>query len=99
MLGRVDDAANALNTLRNVRIKEYTAAQYDASSIVEEVRAERRKELCFEGHRWFDLRRYAVNQVQPFQKDIIRYYTVYDNNSDALIQTEIYRLPAGDPRS
>jgi len=97
MLGRVDDAANALNTLRNVRIKEYTAAQYDASSIVEEVRAERRKELCFEGHRWFDLRRYAVNQVQPFQKDIIRYYTVYDNNSDALIQTEIYRLPAGDP--
>jgi len=97
MLGKVDDAVNALNTLRNVRIKEYAATQHDANNIVEEVRSERRKELCFEGHRWFDLRRYAANQIQPFQKDIIRYYSVYDINTSALIQTEIYRLPAGDP--
>lgn len=34
------------------------------------VRDERRRELCFEGHRWFDLRRYAVNNRLPFLKEI-----------------------------
>ena len=31
--------------------------------LIEFIRRERQKELCFEGHRWFDLRRYAVNSV------------------------------------
>lgn len=97
MLGNVDEASKTLNILRNTRIKDYTAEQFDASSIVEEIRTERRKELCFEGHRWFDLRRYAVNQIKPFSKDIVRYYSVFDLNKKTLIQTEIYRLPAGDP--
>ena len=34
------------------------------------IRDERRRELCFEGHRWFDLRRYAVNSVYPYEKEI-----------------------------
>ncbi len=97
MLGNVSEASQALNTLRQYRINEYAAISFDADAIINEIRDERRKELCFEGHRWFDLRRYSVNQIQPFQKDIIRYYSVYNINTNALIQTEIYRLPAGDP--
>ena len=27
------------------------------------IKAERRKELCFEGQRWFDLRRYGMPQI------------------------------------
>ncbi|MCA5006345.1 RagB/SusD family nutrient uptake outer membrane protein [Sphingobacterium bovistauri] len=97
MLGSLNEASVALNTLRNSRISNYIPGQFDANTIVDEIRIERRKELCFEGHRWFDLRRYAVNQIHPYSKDIIRYYSAYDMNKRALIQTEIYRLPAGDP--
>lgn len=98
MLNNLDEASKALNTIRTYRIKNYAAEQFTVDNLIDEVRLERRKELCFEGHRWFDLRRYAVNQIKPFQKDIIRYFSVYDdNNSRTLIQTEIYRLPAGDP--
>lgn len=97
MMNNLDAASQALNRLRAFRIKDYTAQQFSADNIVDEIRTERRKELCFEGHRWFDLRRYAVNQIKPFQKDIVRYFSVYDSNTRELTQTEIYRLPAGDP--
>ena len=28
------------------------------------VRDERRRELCFEGHRWFDLRRWGMKEIK-----------------------------------
>jgi hypothetical protein len=40
--------------------------------LVNFIRDDRRKELCFEGNRWFDLRRYAVCEKYPFTK-IIRH--------------------------
>ena len=67
------------------------------------VRAERRKELCFEGgHRWFDLRRYAVNELYPADdylygaKDIYRIYAEYNHDTQRFVGAHLYMLPAGD---
>lgn len=38
------------------------------------IRDERRRELCFEGYRWFDLRRYAVSSKYPEEKEIKHEY-------------------------
>ena len=56
----------------------YTDVEYDANEVIDQVRVERRKELCLEGHRWFDLRRYAVCKKAPFKKTIERVYAIYD---------------------
>jgi starch-binding outer membrane protein, SusD/RagB family len=51
-------AANAdLNTLKAARIENWVNASLSGQALVDEVAAERRRELCFEGHRWFDLKR------------------------------------------
>ena len=73
MLGRENDSKACLQELRGNRFKVA-----DLQSVIETgddymtfVRDERRRELCFEGHRWFDLRRYAVSATHPFTKEII----------------------------
>lgn len=50
-----------LNTLRNFRF-EGTPPQVNGN-ILEAVKAERRKELCFEGFRWYDLRRWGMPKI------------------------------------
>ena len=50
-----------LNDLRRHRITGYSDVNIsDAETLLEEIRKERRLELCLEGHRWFDLRRYGM---------------------------------------
>lgn len=59
------DAA-AVETIRQFLETRYiTMPEIPAAggALIEFIRKERQKELCFEGHRWFDLRRYAVNTV------------------------------------
>lgn len=52
------DAAADLNTLRAARITGYTAATFaDKATLIDAIYNERFKELAFEGHRFFDLRR------------------------------------------
>ena len=58
--------AGAVETMRQFLETRYTvgpAIPASGSGLIEFIRRERQKELCFEGHRWFDLRRYAVNSV------------------------------------
>lgn len=54
--------ANAdLNALRSNRISNHVVVDYATSQeIVNEILLERRKELAFEGHRWFDLKRNSL---------------------------------------
>lgn len=58
-----ETARAALNTLRKHRFTEDKYAEMPSltgDALVEFVRQERRLELCFEGFRWFDLRRYGM---------------------------------------
>lgn len=63
--------AEAISTIRNLlerRYKVLPTIPSGGKELVDFIRLERRKELCYEGHRWFDLRRYAVNQAYPAPK-------------------------------
>lgn len=56
-------ALNAMKTLLEKRYKTDTyqqPANLTGETLVNFIRNERRKELCFEGQRWFDLRRYGM---------------------------------------
>lgn len=68
MLGKAE-ALNTLEMLLQMRFKEgNTPASIRGLSgeqLVRLIREERRRELCFECHRWFDLRRYAVCEKYP----------------------------------
>lgn len=57
----LDGANDDLNTLRTNRIINYIPAVYtDTGEILDQILLERRLELAFEGHRWFDLKRYGL---------------------------------------
>ncbi len=97
MLDDASSASDYLNRLRKYRINGYRDTTYSVNDIIEVVRNERRKELCFEGHRWFDLRRYAVCKKQPFKKAIEHLFAVYDeDNKNLLIYGEMYQLQEDD---
>ena len=68
-------ARQALNDLRERRIKQeaFDKAEVNALSgeeLVRFIREERQRELCLEGHRWFDLRRYKVAEKFPQETTI-----------------------------
>lgn len=58
-------ANSALNTLRANRLYDYTDASYSGQNLINEIRAERTKELIGEGFRMSDLRRWN----QGFSRD------------------------------
>ena len=98
MLGDAGAASGWLNRLRGKRIKDYEDVVYTADEIIEQVRVERRKELCLEGHRWLDLRRYAVCKKSPFKKIIERVYALYDWDGRSVFKyAEVYQLNVDDP--
>jgi len=72
MLGQDNNAKETIQLLRAKRFKttDLTPISETGASLVNFVRDERRRELCFEGQRWFDLRRYAVNSIYPLSKSI-----------------------------
>ena len=64
LLGQEKEALDELNYFRRMRIQDYVDQQYSGEALLEAIRLERRKELCFEGHRWFDLRRYGMPEIK-----------------------------------
>ncbi len=58
-----------LNELRRNRITDYQNENLSGEALKDAIRAERRKELCFEGLRWFDLRRYGMPAISREFKD------------------------------
>ncbi len=95
MLGK---DAEAMAVLEELRVKRIVAAEYkelDARSgekLIELIRDERRRELCGEGHRWFDLRRYAVHPKYPSTKEIVHDHYFYDNSIRQVTYVGSYRL-------
>ncbi|WP_410222431.1 RagB/SusD family nutrient uptake outer membrane protein [Pedobacter sp.] len=65
------DAAGDINTLRAARINGYTDQNFaDKNALIEAIYAERFKELAFEGHRFYDLRRRSM-PVQRLAADAV----------------------------
>ena len=74
-----------LNELRRHRIVGYEDVNItDEAQLLEEIRTERYVELCFEGHRWFDLRRYGMPSISHDYKrlevDAWRTYTLREKD-------------------
>lgn len=93
--GKEQAACDALNNLRKNRIENYSPASYTGEELVKQIRDERRKELCFEGHRWFDLRRYAVNTQYPYSKSIVHAY--HACGDAGVIYSQTFVLEENDP--
>ena len=79
-------ATSALNALGWNRFDQEDFEEYSFSSqeeIISFIRDERRRELCFEGHRWFDLRRWGMPEIT---------HTWYDEET----KSSIYKLEKND---
>lgn len=83
----IDDAVSALNTLREKRFDPEDFEEVDGSdsnALMEFIKEERRRELCFEGHRWFDLRRWGMPAIT---------HTWHNSSTES----STYRLEEKDP--
>lgn len=88
--GELAKAMADLNTLRKHRFAKGTAPLAEPATqaeVIQMVRLERRLELAFEQHRWFDLRRWD-------QPEIKHSFIVNQETKE----TEEYTLSQGDPR-
>ena len=59
-------AAETLTTFREKRFDpedDFEVFITDQEELLEFIKDERRRELCFEGHRWFDLRRWGMPEI------------------------------------
>lgn len=80
------DLLNILWSKRLPAVPEDYLDDRSAARVVNTVRNERRRELCFEDHRWFDLRRYGMNEMT---------HTWMGDNTDSNVS--VYTMRKNDP--
>lgn len=100
-VNKTEDSKKAITQLMQMRYQPSsvpTLKEYSRADLIQFIRDERRKELCFEGHRWFDLRRYRVTEEFPYKKDLRSSFTVYikENRNSRPHATYEYLLPADE---
>ena len=87
MLAQQGEAAaqgEAIRALEKLRVKRFAPENYhtaeitNTESLINFIREERRRELCFEDHRWFDLRRWGMPEIQ---------HTWYPNENTKIVYT------------
>ncbi len=95
-MGHEDAARQTLNTLRAQRYASGTnyAVTTTGDDLIKTIRNERERELCLEGQRWFDLRRYRVCQVLP-QKEAITHHYYYYENRNSSTRTALHTFTLG----
>ena len=96
MLNREGEAKTELEKLLSKRFAVAPSVTETGEALIDFIRDERRRELCFEGHRWFDLRRYAVNSIRPLPENFrIRHQNNdYEANSMTWYENGYYELNA-----
>ncbi len=90
-------AINVLRTARFIPSASETLLTSTGTQLIRDIRAERRRELVLEGHRWFDLRRYRVCTVEPSRISITHDYSYYtDHSSTTVNETHRFVLTEDD---
>jgi hypothetical protein len=91
-------ACQYLNDLRAARIAGSSSVSLSGAELVTFVREERERELCLEGHRWFDIRRYSVDAQYPYTTIIEHGFTQYKYTDGEYyrVRTDYYRLEKND---
>jgi hypothetical protein len=69
LLGKDADALADLNTFCATRYANYTAQNLTGDNLLTTIRNERRREFCYEGHRWFDLRREGMPEISHIYRE------------------------------
>ncbi|WP_443938398.1 RagB/SusD family nutrient uptake outer membrane protein [Pedobacter sp. MW01-1-1] len=95
---KLNKPTETLNLLNKLRLSRYKSGTYTnltgltGDVLVTEVQNERRRELCFEGHRWFDLRRQgmpAITRIWPKDATLNERFELEKNDPSYTI-----RIPA-----
>ena len=97
-LGNDKDAILYIKTLRSYRVSNDTELSLTGEKLIEFIREERERELCLEGVRLFDMRRYAVDEKYPEIETIRHSFTtyVYKNRGYYPQSTTVYELKTND---
>lgn len=99
-LGKVDEALSDMKTLLSKRIDgDYTTllpATTDQLTVRKFVLDQRRLELCFENHRWFDLRR-TQSWYPKDVEHVFSYSTSTSGNVGTVNETEVFTLRSNSP--
>lgn len=93
-LGEDAEACSWLSKLRQKRMSQGAEVSLTGAELIQYVRDERARELCFEGHRWFDLRRYMVDAKSPYSKVIVHGYSSFQDSERE--KTDYYQLEKND---
>lgn len=101
LAGDETTARTLLKRLRDKRLRVSGAITESGQQLADLIRLERQRELCLEGHRWFDLRRYAVREKYPYSKTITHSYTKYEMQGGIGVAKPVesrgYTLQENDP--
>ena len=97
-LGNDQAAQNYLNQLRAARIDGAKRVTETGAQLIQFIRDERQRELCLEGLRWFDMRRYAVDPRYKLVEKVKHSYSVYKLQGYSYSKGEVatYELSTDD---
>lgn len=96
--GNDADRQEALKALNDLRVKRFAPEDYveeniaDADELVTFIHNERRRELCFESHRWYDLRRWGMPEIKHVWYDTSNTKTTYTLQA----KDPLYTVPIPD---
>lgn len=91
----VAEAASVLTEMREKRFNpedDFEVFITDQNELIEFIKEERRRELCFEGHRWFDLRRWGMPSIKHV------WHTSADESAEFVLEEKdlMYTVPIPD---